>query len=70
MLKQEILKALSDCGFEHPSEGLFPRDQDMTSLTSLVQHQCIPQAIMGTDVLCQAKSGMVSNSLLLTHAEG
>eukprot|EP01127_Copromyxa_protea_P000221 TRINITY_DN10197_c0_g1_i1.p1 TRINITY_DN10197_c0_g1~~TRINITY_DN10197_c0_g1_i1.p1 ORF type:complete len:423 (-),score=124.68 TRINITY_DN10197_c0_g1_i1:138-1406(-) len=43
MLKQEILKALSDCGFEHPSE---------------VQHQCIPQAILGTDVLCQAKSGM------------
>merc|ERR1712066_1052852 len=28
---------------EHPSE---------------VQHECIPQAILGTDVLCQAKSGM------------
>jgi superfamily II DNA/RNA helicase len=23
-----------------------------------VQHECIPQAIMGNDVLCQAKSGM------------
>ena len=23
-----------------------------------VQHQCIPQAILGMDVLCQAKSGM------------
>jgi ATP-dependent RNA helicase UAP56/SUB2 len=23
-----------------------------------VQHECIPQAILGTDVLCQAKSGM------------
>lgn len=23
-----------------------------------VQHQCIPQAILGQDVLCQAKSGM------------
>merc|ERR1712060_919183 len=32
-----------DCGFEHPSE---------------VQHECIPQAILGTGVLCQAKSGM------------
>jgi len=32
-----------DCGFEHPSE---------------VQHECIPQAILGMDVLCQAKSGM------------
>jgi len=32
-----------DCGFEHPSE---------------VQHECIPQAILGMDVVCQAKSGM------------
>jgi len=32
-----------DCGFEHPSE---------------VQHECIPQAILGSDILCQAKSGM------------
>ena len=23
-----------------------------------VQHECIPQAILGTDILCQAKSGM------------
>ena len=23
-----------------------------------VQHECIPQAILGMDVLCQAKSGM------------
>lgn len=23
-----------------------------------VQQECIPQAILGTDVLCQAKSGM------------
>ena len=23
-----------------------------------MQHECIPQAIMGNDVLCQAKSGM------------
>jgi len=43
LLKPELLKAISDCGFEHPSE---------------VQHECIPQAILGMDVICQAKSGM------------
>lgn len=29
----------------------------MVSLIS-VQHECIPQAVLGMDVLCQAKSGM------------
>lgn len=24
----------------------------------LVQHECIPQAILGMDIVCQAKSGM------------
>merc|ERR1712147_140246 len=43
LLKPELLRAIVDCGFEHPSE---------------VQHECIPQAILGGDVLCQAKSGM------------
>lgn len=43
LLKPEILKAIVDCGFEHPSE---------------VQHECIPQAVLGMDILCQAKSGM------------
>ena len=33
---------IQDCGFEHPVE---------------VQHECIPQAILGTDILCQAISG-------------
>merc|ERR1719230_1760280 len=37
------MQAIVECGFEHPSE---------------VQHACIPQAVLGTDVLCQAKSGM------------
>lgn len=27
-------------------------------LLILVQHECIPQAILGMDILCQAKSGM------------
>jgi len=43
LLKPELLRAIQDCGFEHPSE---------------VQQECLPQAILGTDVLCQAKSGM------------
>jgi ATP-dependent RNA helicase UAP56/SUB2 len=43
LLKPELLRAIADCGFEHPSE---------------VQHQCIPQAMLGSDVICQAKSGM------------
>ncbi|GHP12011.1 DEAD-box ATP-dependent RNA helicase 15 [Pycnococcus provasolii] len=43
LLKPELLRAIGDCGFEHPSE---------------VQHECIPQAILGMDVICQAKSGM------------
>ncbi|KAK9793702.1 hypothetical protein WJX73_000322, partial [Symbiochloris irregularis] len=43
LLKPEVLRAIVDCGFEHPSE---------------VQHSCIPQAMIGSDILCQAKSGM------------
>jgi len=43
LLKPELLRAISDLGFEHPSE---------------VQQECIPQAILGMDVICQAKSGM------------
>jgi len=43
LLKSELLRAITDCGFEHPSE---------------VQQEVIPQALMGTDIICQAKSGM------------
>jgi len=43
ILKPECLRAVVDCGFEHPSE---------------VQHECIPQAVLGMDIVCQAKSGM------------
>lgn len=43
LLKPELLKSILDSGFEHPSE---------------VQNECIPQAVLGMDVLCQAKSGM------------
>jgi len=43
LLKPELMRTIQDCGFEHPSE---------------VQAECVPQAILGMDVLCQAKSGM------------
>lgn len=43
LLKPQLLRAIVDCGFEHPSE---------------VQHECIPNALLGMDVICQAKSGM------------
>ncbi|KAJ1612035.1 hypothetical protein OIY81_221 [Cryptosporidium canis] len=40
-LKPELIRAIGDAGFEHPSE---------------VQHETIPHAITGVDILCQAKS--------------
>ncbi|KAJ1732572.1 Suppressor of the cold-sensitive snRNP biogenesis mutant brr1-1 [Coemansia biformis] len=43
LMKPELLRAIVDCGFEHPSE---------------VQQETIPAAINGNDVLCQAKSGL------------
>ncbi|GMM52334.1 ATP-dependent RNA helicase [Starmerella bacillaris] len=43
LLKPELLRAIVDNGFEHPSE---------------VQQTCIPQSIHGMDVICQAKSGL------------
>lgn len=87
LLKPELLRAIVDCGFEHPSEGMppgfsLPRTSSPPSLwppqppgqepaqrehlvsgrshvlSPSVQHECIPQAILGMDVLCQAKSGM------------
>ena len=36
ILKPECLRAVVDCGFEHPSE---------------VQHECIPQAVLGMDII-------------------
>ncbi|KAH0786085.1 DEAD-box ATP-dependent RNA helicase 56-like [Histomonas meleagridis] len=43
LLKPEIMRAINDNGFEHPSQ---------------VQQDCIPQALLGTDIICQGKSGM------------
>eukprot|EP00485_Elphidium_margaritaceum_P002301 CAMPEP_0202686510 /NCGR_PEP_ID=MMETSP1385-20130828/2263_1 /ASSEMBLY_ACC=CAM_ASM_000861 /TAXON_ID=933848 /ORGANISM="Elphidium margaritaceum" /LENGTH=440 /DNA_ID=CAMNT_0049341095 /DNA_START=150 /DNA_END=1472 /DNA_ORIENTATION=+ len=43
MLRKELMRAIGDAGFEHPSE---------------VQHSAIPKAILGQDMIVQAKSGM------------
>jgi len=43
LLKEQLMSAIRDAGFEHPSE---------------VQHSAIPAAMTGTDLICQAKSGM------------
>jgi len=43
LLKEQLLAAIRDAGFEHPSE---------------VQHRAIPAAMTGQDLICQAKSGM------------
>ncbi|CAG5897398.1 unnamed protein product [Menidia menidia] len=61
LLKPELLRAIIDCGFEHPSEGCvttFDQEDAGWQRSSRVQHECIPQAILGMDILCQAKSGM------------
>ncbi|KAL5190047.1 DEAD-box ATP-dependent RNA helicase 56 [Glycine soja] len=95
LLKPELLRAIVDSGFEHPSEGklsiylnlLFNLQLLLLAVVAVcddfedfrfkrfilltlgslgpvlfasspVQHECIPQAILGMDVICQAKSGM------------
>ncbi|CAA0838010.1 DEAD-box ATP-dependent RNA helicase 56 [Striga hermonthica] len=52
LLKPELLRAIVDSGFEHPSEGKHLHTPIYIFLC------CIPQAILGMDVICQAKSGM------------
>lgn len=61
LLKPELLRSIVDCGFEHPSEGKIVLAVNLQAwwLTRIiVQQECIPQSILGMDVLCQAKSGM------------
>ena len=33
-----------------------------------MQHECIPQAILGMDVICQAKSGMGKTAVFVLSA--
>eukprot|EP00463_Aulacantha_scolymantha_P001132 TRINITY_DN1797_c0_g1_i2.p1 TRINITY_DN1797_c0_g1~~TRINITY_DN1797_c0_g1_i2.p1 ORF type:complete len:659 (+),score=108.61 TRINITY_DN1797_c0_g1_i2:39-1979(+) len=42
-LKEEVAQAVHDCGFVQPSE---------------VQSSCIPKALMGKDIICQAQACM------------
>jgi len=49
-LRPEIERAIQDCGFEHPST---------------VQQECIPQALLGTDIICQGKSGMGKTAIFV-----
>jgi ATP-dependent RNA helicase UAP56/SUB2 len=51
LLKPEILKAIQESGFEHPSR---------------VQEETIPQATMGHDCVVQAKSGMGKTLVFVT----
>ena len=57
-LKPELTRAIAENGFEHPSE---------------VQHKALPQALLGNDILAQAKSGMGKTAVfvfaLLEHVE-
>lgn len=41
-LCNQLQSAITECAYEHPST---------------VQHECIPRAILGLDVLCQAQAG-------------
>lgn len=50
LLKKELNRAITDCGFEHPSE---------------VQQECIPYAMQGRDVVCQAVSGMGKTAVFI-----
>jgi len=43
LLRTELLRAIVDSGFEHPSQ---------------VQQECIPHANVGRDIICQAVAGM------------
>ncbi|KAJ2966276.1 hypothetical protein NQ176_g10226 [Zarea fungicola] len=91
LLKPELLRAIGDCGFEHPSEAdivdmavalarwavaanairlpvnlkyglsrqtLFVWHAPTSSRRLAVQQTCIPQALLGGDIICQAKSGL------------
>jgi ATP-dependent RNA helicase UAP56/SUB2 len=61
LLKQELLQAISDLDFKHPSKGTFPISLHLQCchphIAFLVQQECIPQVIPSMDVLCQATSG-------------
>ncbi|KAK6429120.1 Suppressor of the cold-sensitive snRNP biogenesis mutant brr1-1, partial [Oleoguttula sp. CCFEE 5521] len=50
LLRPELLKAITDCGFEHPSK---------------IQQDALPIAILGTDLIGQAKSGLGKTAIFV-----
>ena len=50
LLNPEIMHALTDNAFEHPSE---------------VQQECIPYALLNSDIICQGKSGMGKTAIFV-----
>ena len=50
LLREELQKRIQSFGFEHPSE---------------VQQQCLPNSLLGLDVLCQAKAGMGKTAVFI-----
>ena len=50
LLKKELYRAIVDCGFEHPSH---------------VQQECIPEAMTGRDIICQAVAGMGKTAVFI-----
>ncbi|KAJ1989189.1 Suppressor of the cold-sensitive snRNP biogenesis mutant brr1-1 [Coemansia umbellata] len=51
-IKPDLLRAIVDCDFEHPFE---------------VQHEAIPAAISGNDVLCLARSGLGKTTAFIAY---
>jgi ATP-dependent RNA helicase UAP56/SUB2 len=63
LLKPELLRTISYLGFKHPSEGTYRLSipfyafSHAIAFRESVQQESIPQAVLGMDVLCQARSG-------------
>uniref|UniRef100_A0A7S0DXR8 RNA helicase n=1 Tax=Hanusia phi TaxID=3032 RepID=A0A7S0DXR8_9CRYP len=51
LLKPELLRAINDCAFEHPSK---------------VQEEAIPDGLAGHDIVAQAKAGMGKTAVFVT----
>jgi ATP-dependent RNA helicase UAP56/SUB2 len=50
LMREELKNRISSFGFEHPSE---------------VQQQCLPNSLLGLDILCQAKAGMGKTAVFI-----
>ena len=50
LMRDELKNRISSFGFEHPSE---------------VQQQCLPNSLLGFDILCQAKAGMGKTAVFI-----